>query len=88
MLQTHTVDAPPQPDRPVAADVAPISIDDRLREFEAELIRWALRISRGNKSKAAQLLNIKRSTLGDRINRCGLGNGHQETSAGAMPERG
>ncbi len=53
--------------------VAPISLDDRLREFEASLITWALTVSRGNKSKAARLLQVKRSTLGDRINRCGLG---------------
>lgn len=53
--------------------VAPISLDDRLRELEASLISWALTVSRGNKSKAARLLQVKRSTLGDRINRCGLG---------------
>jgi hypothetical protein len=29
-------------------------------------------VSKGNKSRAAELLQIKRSTLGDRINRCGL----------------
>ena len=51
----------------------PISLDDRLREVEATLIRWALKASSGNKSRAAELLQIKRSTLGDRINRCGLG---------------
>ena len=50
-----------------------ISLDDRLREVEANLIAWALKASGGNKSKAAELLQIKRSTLGDRINRCGLG---------------
>ena len=76
MLQTYTIDAPPRPITPTTGDTTPISIDDRLREFETELIRWALRITSGNKSKAAQLLKIKRSTLGDRINRCGLGNGH------------
>jgi DNA-binding NtrC family response regulator len=53
--------------------VTPISLDERLREFEASLISWALNVSRGNKSKAARILQIKRSTLGDRINRCGLG---------------
>ena len=42
-------------------------------EVEANLITWALKASGGNKSKAAELLRIKRSTLGDRINRCGLG---------------
>src|SRR5437899_3858019 len=54
------------------AETSPVSLDDRLREVEANLIRWALKVSNGNKSKAAQLLQIKRSTLGDRINRCGL----------------
>ncbi len=54
-------------------ETAPISLDDRLREVEANLIGWALKVSGGNKSKAAELLQIKRSTLGDRINRCGLG---------------
>jgi transcriptional regulator with PAS, ATPase and Fis domain len=53
-------------------DAAPISLDDRLREVEASLISWALNASGGNKSRAAELLKIKRSTLGDRINRCGL----------------
>jgi transcriptional regulator with GAF, ATPase, and Fis domain len=52
---------------------APVSLDDRLRELEASLITWALKASHGNKSKAADLLQVKRSTLGDRINRCGLG---------------
>ena len=55
------------------AGSAPISLDNRLRELEANLIGWALTLSGGNKSKAAELLRIKRSTLGDRINRCGLG---------------
>ena len=44
----------------------------RLRELEANLIGWALRVSHGNKSKAAELLQVKRSTLGDRIRHCGL----------------
>src|SRR5712691_11464197 len=51
---------------------APVSLDDRLRELEISLIDWALKVRGGNKSKAADLLTIKRSTLGDRINRCGL----------------
>ncbi len=58
---------------PTPAPVAPVSLDDRLRELESNLISWALRVSHGNKSEAAKLLQIKRSTLGDRINRCGLG---------------
>jgi DNA-binding NtrC family response regulator len=56
-----------------AAGEVAISLDDRLKEVEANLITWALKVSGGNKSKAAELLRIKRSTLGDRINRCGLG---------------
>jgi two-component system, NtrC family, response regulator len=59
--------APPA-DRPPT----PVALDDRVREFEANLIAWALKVSNGNKSKAAELLQIKRSTLGDRIARCGL----------------
>ena len=64
--------APPSSEA-AAADDAPISLDDRIRELEGTLIGWALKVSHGNKSRAAELLQIKRSTLGDRINRCGLG---------------
>ena len=68
-------------DQPVATtlpaslprEATPIALDDRLRELESSLIMWALRMSGGNKSKAAELLKIKRSTLGDRITRCRLG---------------
>jgi transcriptional regulator with GAF, ATPase, and Fis domain len=65
---------------PAAVELMPgnapsISLDDRLREVESNLISWALKVSDGNKSKAAELLSIKRSTLGDRIARCGLGDG-------------
>jgi DNA-binding NtrC family response regulator len=49
-----------------------VSLDDRLHEVESNLIAWALHASHGNKSKAAELLHIKRSTLGDRIARCGM----------------
>ncbi len=56
----------------VPGDAPSISLDDRLREVESNLITWALKVSDGNKSKAAELLSIKRSTLGDRIARCGL----------------
>ena len=57
----------------LSQEAAPVALDDRLRELESNLIAWALKVSNGNKSKAAELLQIKRSTLGDRINRCGLG---------------
>jgi DNA-binding NtrC family response regulator len=55
-----------------SADEGPItsiSLDDRLAEVEAGLIAWALRASSGNKSRAAELLHIKRTTLADRISR-------------------
>jgi DNA-binding NtrC family response regulator len=61
-----------EPATPARGMPSALSLDDRLREVEASLISWALRVSTGNKSKAAELLRIKRSTLGDRINRCGL----------------
>jgi DNA-binding NtrC family response regulator len=60
------------PPAPPAGAAVPIALDDRLREVETSLIRWALKVSGGNKSKAAELLQVKRSTLGDRIVRCGL----------------
>ena len=69
-----------------AGPAAPVSLDDRLRELESNLILWALKVSNGNKSKAAELLQIKRSTLGDRINRCGLG--HEPEAAGSAGEAG
>jgi len=55
-----------------AAEPVGVSLDDRLLEVESNLIAWALKVSDGNKSRAAELLSIKRSTLGDRITRCGL----------------
>ena len=61
----------PQPEAS-SEDPAGISLEDKLREFESSLIRWALDVSHGNKSRAAALLRIKRSTLGDRIRHCGL----------------
>jgi len=36
-------------------------------------------VTHGNKSKAAALLQIKRSTLGDRIVRCGLAEPPEQT---------
>jgi transcriptional regulator with PAS, ATPase and Fis domain len=54
------------------ANPSAVSLDDRLKEVESNLISWALKVSGGNKSKAAELLNIKRSTLGDRIKKLEL----------------
>jgi transcriptional regulator with GAF, ATPase, and Fis domain len=74
-----------QPATPMVAaslpvqSTAPVALDDRIRELESNLILWALKVSKGNKSKAAELLQIKRSTLGDRINRCGIGRDAEHT---------
>ncbi|MEO8257294.1 MAG: helix-turn-helix domain-containing protein [Acidobacteriota bacterium] len=54
--------------------------EDGYRLLEAEtaagraqaVSRWGLSASKDNKSRAAELLQIKRSTLGDRIKHCGL----------------
>ena len=48
------------------------SLDERLQVLESQIITAALRTANGNKSKAAALLRIKRSTLGDRIKKLGL----------------
>jgi DNA-binding NtrC family response regulator len=74
------------PPVPAPEATAPISLDDRLREVEANLIGWALKVSGGNKSRAAELLQIKRSTLGDRINRCGLGSTERSEPLAAAAE--
>jgi DNA-binding NtrC family response regulator len=58
--------------RPSPAGPSRVSLDARLEEVESHLITWALETSHGNKSRAADLLRIKRSTLGDRIRRLGL----------------
>jgi transcriptional regulator with GAF, ATPase, and Fis domain len=72
------------PATPSAHPPVMISMDDRLRELEASLISWALKATNGNKSKAADLLQVKRSTLGDRIKHCGLGlDLHASASANA-----
>jgi transcriptional regulator with GAF, ATPase, and Fis domain len=67
-----------QPILETHAHPSAVSLDDRLREVESNLISWALKVSGGNKSKAAELLNIKRSTLGDRIKKLELT--HLETA--------
>jgi Nif-specific regulatory protein len=73
MFQARNVALPvPSPAR--AGVAGHVSLDGRLHEVEAHLIGWALKASHGNKSKAAALLRIKRSTLGDRIRKLGLPN--------------
>jgi len=55
-----------------AAEFVDGSLDERLDRLEAQIITAALSSAKGNKSRAAALLRIKRSTLGDRIRKLGL----------------
>ena len=65
--------APPKPAASIMpADALRGSLDERLQALESQLIVSALCAAHGNKSKAAALLQIKRSTLGDRIRKLGL----------------
>jgi DNA-binding NtrC family response regulator len=74
--------APDGPDRPRAEldpgllqpppDSIATPLDELVRQYERDLIARALKETGGNKSKAAALLGVRRSTLGDRIVRCGL----------------
>ena len=61
--------APVSPDDAFPREAAPISLDARLGELEASLITWALKACDGKASLAAKLLQIKRSTLQDRMKR-------------------
>jgi DNA-binding NtrC family response regulator len=61
------------PALPVAeASAAPVSFEGRLRDLERSLLDWALEASHGNKSRAAELLELKRSTLTDHLRKHGL----------------
>ena len=59
-------------DRAPSAAFDGLPLDERLRRIEAALIAEALAATGGNKSRAAARLGVKRSTLGDRIQRCGV----------------
>ena len=63
-----------------------ISLDDRLEQVEASLIGWALAASHGNKSKAAELLLIKRSTLCDRIRKLRRNSGSDSDVSATDPQ--
>jgi len=64
--------AAPPPDI-AQPDASAVSLSDRIHAVEVASIAWALRETGGNKSKAAALLHVKRSTLGDRIKKLHLG---------------
>jgi DNA-binding NtrC family response regulator len=84
---TTAAEPPPGAAIPGLPDAAPwaagaFSLDDHLRQAEARLITSALAESHGNKSRAARLLGVKRSTLGDRIARCGVGGTWERRNVG------
>ena len=56
-----------------SSEAGQVSLYERIQAVEVASIAWALRATGGNKSKAAALLNVKRSTLGDRIKKLDLG---------------
>ncbi len=60
----------PEPPPPDGGAAVPISLDARVRQLEHTMITWALRASDGNQTRAAALLQIKRSTLQGRMVRC------------------
>ena len=72
MFQARDASVPESPPPDVPPPAGRVSLDGRLQEVETHLISWALKASHGNKSRAAELLRIKRSTLGDRIRKLGL----------------
>ncbi|TGK29016.1 sigma-54-dependent Fis family transcriptional regulator [Leptospira gomenensis] len=49
-----------------------IDLDEEIKKFAKDLVETALRVSGGNKTKAAQYLGIKRTTLTYRIKELGI----------------
>ncbi len=56
-----------------------VSLNDAVRAFEDQLIRWAMRQAQGQQSKAADILGLPRTTLQSKLGRPNLenGNGHR-----------
>jgi DNA-binding NtrC family response regulator len=50
----------------------PVDLSEKVREYEAKLIKAALLKTRGNQRKAAELLNLKISTLNAKIKHLGI----------------
>lgn len=55
--------APPQPDE----TLSPTSFHDIIKSTERELIAWAIKQTKGNKTQAARLLSMKPSTFRDSL---------------------
>lgn len=74
LIQPPRMLAPARPAAVVLEDqdvdtTLPIDLDGRLNDLESSLLAWALEKAEGNKSKAALLLTVSRSTFGDRLAR-------------------
>lgn len=64
-----------------SVDQDPINLEDEVRKFECDLIRFALFKVGGHQSRAAKLLGVKASTLHEKIKR------HRISAVGfAQPE--
>lgn len=60
------------------ADVSTVSMTSLLSEVEARLVQWALKKSNGNLARAAELLDIPRSTLQYKAGKLTNGNTEKE----------
>jgi DNA-binding NtrC family response regulator len=72
-----------QVSRPLVADIIPLKA--ALATCEKELIEWALDQTEGNRIQAAELLEINRTTLSNKLRKYGIGtagpgNGDAETA--------
>lgn len=51
------------------ADKEKIQFKDLMRQFEEQVIGWAMKVARGQQQKAAEILNLPRTTLQSKLNR-------------------
>ncbi len=51
-----------------------LNFSELIQSYEKELLLWALKKADGNRSKASQLLQLKRTTLQDKLKKYGLQN--------------
>lgn len=63
---------PPLTARGFGENNAYMNFTELIQEYEKELLMWALQKSAGNRSKASQLLQLKRTTLQDKLKKYGL----------------
>jgi transcriptional regulator with AAA-type ATPase domain len=71
MLPDHIL-SPPEERDPAASEPTSLDLADHTEVLERRLIRLALARSRGNQTRAAQLLGISRNGLANRLKRLGI----------------